>query len=343
MSSVPANSVERNDTVEDAEARQAARDAVMEIPLFPDLIVRLRDALGYGPHCEMLQHYCYWMNPEKRKMRNRWSIWKTFDEWYEECGLTDRQVKKGRKKLRELGIMSHKRGQYSRVYYQVDWVALADALDLSYVVDEDDIWFEDDEHEFIPDGNSVPNGNENGRSFRTATASDFIPDGNSVQFIPDGYGVRLNTKEYAGDYLSGESSLQEAPEPAFAEPGAMNGNGKKEEKDSPPPVEDKRHSQDSDTPSTEQALRDEVEEVVAPPKPDDDTLLAEMKDVLDPSGDRWWAASVFPNMDTLASSVVVGFIRKNPEEIESPETLLSATDEELTQAVTYVMWAERED
>jgi hypothetical protein len=196
----------------DAEAQRAARDAIMQIRLFPDLIVRLRDALGYGPHCEMLQHYCYWMNPEKRKMRNRWSIWKTFDEWYEECGLTDRQVKKGRKKLRELGIMSHKRGQYSRVYYQVDWVALADALDLSYVVDEDDIWF-DDEDEFIPDGISVPNGNENRSSFRTAMASDFIPDGNSVQFIPDGYGVRLNTREDAGDYVQEKLFYRERQNP----------------------------------------------------------------------------------------------------------------------------------
>ena len=39
----------------DVEAQQAARDAIMEIPLFPDLTVQLRDALEYGPHCDMLQ------------------------------------------------------------------------------------------------------------------------------------------------------------------------------------------------------------------------------------------------------------------------------------------------
>jgi len=322
----------------DAEAQRAARDAVMEIPLFPDLIVRLRDALGYGPHCEMLQHYCYWMNPEKRKMRNRWSIWKTFDEWYEECGLTDRQVKKGRKKLRELGIMSHKRGQYSRVYYQVDWVALADALDLSYVVDEDDIWF-DDEDEFIPNGNSVPNGNENRSSFRTAMASDFIPDGNSVQFIPDGYGVRLNTREYARDYLQEKTLLQRAPEPAFAEPAAMDRNGK-EDKDglSSLPIEHKRHSKDGDTASADIAVREVVEEVQAPPKPNDDALLDEVTDILNPDSGRWYLAahvSAKHSAKTVADCIL--------SEDGMSELVRSVPYEDLLAAITYVRWDAEEE
>ena len=141
----------------DVGAQQAARDAVMAMQLFPELTVRIRGALGAGPHVDMLQHFCYWMHPRKPKMQRRWTLYKTFDEWREECGLSDRQVKKGRKVLSEKGLVTYKRGQYSRVYYRVDWVALAQALGLDY---EDDIPFDFDEafeDEFMSDGYSVRN------------------------------------------------------------------------------------------------------------------------------------------------------------------------------------------
>src|SRR5918992_771036 len=77
----------------DAEAQRAARDAVMQIRLFPDLTVALRGALGYGPHVDMLQHFCYWMHPRHPKMQDRWTMYKTYAEWCDECGLTDRQIK----------------------------------------------------------------------------------------------------------------------------------------------------------------------------------------------------------------------------------------------------------
>jgi hypothetical protein len=54
------------------EEQRLARNAVMEIRLFPDLMVQLTAALGFGPHVYMMQHFCYWMHPRKPKMQNRW-------------------------------------------------------------------------------------------------------------------------------------------------------------------------------------------------------------------------------------------------------------------------------
>src|SRR5918997_4414224 len=114
----------------DAEAQRAARDAIMQIRLFPDLTVALRGALGYGPHVDMLQHFCYWMHPRHPKMQSRWTMYKTYEEWREECSLSDRQVRKGRKVLRELGLVTEKKSNYGRIDYRVDWVALAEVLSL---------------------------------------------------------------------------------------------------------------------------------------------------------------------------------------------------------------------
>src|SRR5215218_8027874 len=104
-SNAPYNKSNAQYTTEDANgnanAEQAARDAMMQIPLFPDLTVALRAALGYGPHVDMLQHFCYWMHPRHPKMQSRWTMYKTYEEWREECSLSDRQVRKGRKVLRE--------------------------------------------------------------------------------------------------------------------------------------------------------------------------------------------------------------------------------------------------
>jgi hypothetical protein len=128
VNSIPADSLERNSA--DAEAQRPARNAIMEIRLFPDLTVALRGALGYGPHVDMLQHFCYWMHPRHPKMQNRWTMYKTYEEWREECSLSDRQVRKGRKVLRELGLVTEKKSNYGRIDYRVDWVALAKALSL---------------------------------------------------------------------------------------------------------------------------------------------------------------------------------------------------------------------
>ena len=52
----------------DCEEQRIARDVIMEVPLFPDLPRRLREATGYGPHVDMMQHFVYWFAPRKAKM-----------------------------------------------------------------------------------------------------------------------------------------------------------------------------------------------------------------------------------------------------------------------------------
>ncbi len=258
----------------------AARAAVMEIPLYPELPVILKKALGYGPHVDIVQHLVYWFHPRHPKMQNRWDLYKTFDEWYEECGLTDRQVKKGRKKLWELGVLTWNRRQNGRVWYCVHWLALANLLNLLNpdgvgVPIED---FDDPFEDLNPDGVGVP----------------FNPDGVGVPFNPDALPsdpIQKTTQESTSEDYSQESSpLQGGAEPAFAEPAPREINNDfedLEELSSSQPVNDKRHSQDGVTQDEEQAPREEVDEPKAPPLPDDARLLAEVREVLDPDSGRW--------------------------------------------------------
>jgi hypothetical protein len=239
----------------DAEAQRASRDAIMKIRLFPDLTVALRGALGYGPHVDMLQHFCYWMHPRHPKMQNRWTLYKTYAEWREECGLARKQIDKGRTKLRELGLVTEKKGPHGRLHYRVDWVALAEVLSLSSVgeqTDELNDWFDD--FDLIDDEDSLS------------------PVGEQGSLSP--IGGQPNTGEYADDYLSENSTLQVAAEPAFAEPAApqIDKEINQDKEGSAPLGDDQRHSENGHTPSETTAVKDEVEQVVAPPKPGDDTL-----------------------------------------------------------------------
>jgi hypothetical protein len=232
VDSLATYSLERNGA--DAEAQRAARDAIMEIPLFPDLTVALRGALGYGPHVDMLQHFCYWMHPRHPKMQSRWTMFKTYAEWREECSLSDRQVRKGRKVLGELGLVTEKKTNYGRVDYRVDWVALAKALslDTNTVQTDEDLGdfdlFDDDDTSL--DANSVQE-----RFGRYSVESNL--DTNSVQ---------AKAGEYAVDYEQDNSALQAGAESAFAEPAPpeINKNEVLKEDDLlSPPNTDKRHSQ----------------------------------------------------------------------------------------------------
>ncbi len=303
----------------DYEAQQAARDAVMEIPLFPDLPVALKNALGYGPHVDMLQHFVYWFHPSKPKMQRRWTLYKTYKEWHSECGLSDRQVKKGRKILRDLGLAAEKKGPHGRVHYRVDWVALAKALGLDAITDQsDDIdeWFDDEIDEISLDGTT-----DQGQIGRHG-------DQGSLDGITD----RPNTGDYAGDYFQENPTLQVAAEPAFAEPAAHEINGKKEQKQVvDQPGGDKRHSQDGDTPGEKKAARLKVvEEPVAPPKPDDGALLADVREILNPDTGRWWGAKHISE-------------RHSPEKVAQflageDELPYDGRAEELEPVVRYVMW-----
>jgi hypothetical protein len=300
----------------DYEAQQAARDAIMQIPLFPDLPVLLKNTLDYGPHVDMLQHFVYWFHPRKPKMQKRWTLWKTFPEWKEKCGLSERQVKKGRAKLGEMGIVGWKRGQYGRIHYRVDWVALAGILGVEsnsdttgVQIDEMDDDFFDLEDGFNPDG----------------IGGQIEPGHQGVQFNPDTVGVQPNTEEYAGGYFQESSLLQRAAEPAFAEPAApeMNGKISKEQQE---PVGDERHSQNGHAPS---------ESTAAPPKPDDDALLAEIKAVLDPDTGWCYAGLVRVKRDFYTP-------KKIAESLAMDEDLprYNGRAKELEPVVRYVFWEE---
>jgi hypothetical protein len=313
----------------DVEAQRAARDAVMQIRLFPDLTIALRRAVGYGPHIDMLQHFVYWMHPRHPKMQQRWWMYKTYAEWHDECGLTDRQVKKGRKVLRDLGLVTEKKGPYGRVHYRVEWVKLAQVLSLDGISDQtDDLdgWFDDFEEEISLDGIS-----DQGQFGRHGDQSSL-----------DGISYQPNTGDNAGDYLQDTTLLQRAAEPAFAEPAAMDRNGKEEEFSSLP-IEDKRHSKDSDTASADVAVRDEVEEVVAPSKPDDDTLLADVREMLDPDSGRWWGARYVADRHMLYAPQTVVRLLTDEQGPQRPEVLDSVEPKELEVAVRYVMWEATEE
>jgi hypothetical protein len=209
----------------DVVTQQAARGDVMEMPLFPDLDRELIKALGFGPHCKMLQHFVYWFHPRHPKMQQRWTLYKTLDEWHDECGLTERQVRKGRKVLVDRGLITYKRGQYSRVHYRVNWVALANVLWLDY---EPDIPF-DFEDDFMSDGITVENETLNHEFMSDGITVESKSDGITVESKSDGITVDLNAGDYAGDYLQETTLLQRAAEPAFAEPAAKNRTPKEEE------------------------------------------------------------------------------------------------------------------
>ena len=192
MDSLATDSLERNGA--DAEAQRAARDAIMEIPLFPDLTVALRGALGYGPHVDMLQHFCYWMHPRHPKMQSRWTMYKTYEEWREECSLSDRQVRKGRKVLRELGLVTEKKSNYGRIDYRVDWVALAEVLNLdtNTVQTDEDL----DDFDLLGDDASLDGITVQGQFGRYSEESSL-----------DAISAQANAGEYAGEYLQEKYSF----------------------------------------------------------------------------------------------------------------------------------------
>jgi hypothetical protein len=231
LDSLAADGLKRNGADFDVRAQRAARDSIMEIPLFPDLVVALRGALGYGPHVDMLQHFCYWMHPRHPKMQNRWTMYKTYAEWRDECALSDRQIRKGRKVLSERGLVTEKRSNYGRIDYRVDWVTLAEALGLdanTVRIDE-----ELDDFDLLDDGASLDANTVQGQFGRYSDASSL-----------DASTVHANAGKHAGEYEQENSPLQGAPEPAFAEPGALEINRDKEKKKGieTPPLTDKRHS-----------------------------------------------------------------------------------------------------
>ncbi len=246
-------------TPEETRAQQAARDAVMEIPLFPELNVALKKSLGYGPHVDMLQHFVYWFHPRKPKMQNRWTMYKTFDDWHDECGLTDRQVKKGRKRLLELGLLAWKRGQYGRVHYRVDWVTLVKILNpdgYGVPIDDADDDLFDDFDEFNPDAYGVPI--QSGR-FTVQANPDALPPRFNPDALPSDPTQETTTEDYPEDYLTEETLLQSAAG-AQNRAAPLNQINKEEElkEEQSSPGSDKRHSEESDASPQKESTIEEV-------------------------------------------------------------------------------------
>jgi hypothetical protein len=128
-------------------------------------------------------------------------------------------------------------------------------------------------------------------------------------------------------------SLTESDEPAFAEPSPPEMNGKEEDKHSSPPVGDKRHSQEIDTPSQRTAGKKKVAEPVAPPKPNDNALLAEVKEILNPDSGRWHLATHVSAKHT-AETVAKGIVSED----DTGEVVHSVPYEDVEAAIEYLRW-----
>lgn len=102
---------------------------MLAVPQFPDLERVLILSLSPTPAAIMLHQICYWFR--KPKMQDRWWLYKTFDEWRDERGLSRRQVNKGREDLIKKGLIEEMYGPYKRVHTCPDWVKLAATLNLN--------------------------------------------------------------------------------------------------------------------------------------------------------------------------------------------------------------------
>ena len=254
MDGLSADSLERGGTADETEAQRAARDAVMQIPAFPELERRLVSVLGPTSEALMLHQLVYWFN--KQKMQNRWSAYKTYKEWKEERGLNRKQVDKGRKRFKANKLVEEKYGNYKRIYYCVDWVRLAELLSIpvkggrSY--DLDDFKNENslDEPLYPLKGDQLSSDSSKG-----GTVENDIPlvDDESDTYAenPSFGGVQSNAREYPETYEHDNTLYREAPEPAFAEPGAPEINEQEEPKKDDVSAllgPDKRHSQIAEPP-----------------------------------------------------------------------------------------------
>jgi hypothetical protein len=115
----------------DHEKQRAAREAIMEIPAFPELQARLTRVFGPRGGRDIVHKLIYWFG--KPKMHQRWWAYKTAEEWREERGLNRKQVNKARTQLKPYGVLEERYGNYKRLnylHYRLDWVKLAELLSI---------------------------------------------------------------------------------------------------------------------------------------------------------------------------------------------------------------------
>jgi hypothetical protein len=311
----------------DFEAQRAARNAVMQIGQFPDFPVAMRRATGYGPWVDMMQHFHHWFHPRHKTMQDRWTMWKTYQQWWDECGLYERQVRKGVKRLKALGLIEVWYGPRKRPHYRVDWVRLAEVLSITSVNcgdgDEQDDGFTD--------------------SITSVNCGDAITSVNCGSQSRQLSGVSI-TEEDAVDNFTEESLLQSAPEPSSEEPGATKMDKEKEQKQvQEQPVEDKRISPNGHAPSTTTAGQEDGRATVVeitPPKPEDDALIDEIRAVLNPDNsgwcNAWWVRNNRP--DYYTPKRIAYFLS-----IEEDLPRYEGRAEELEPYVAYVLWEESKE
>ena len=263
MDSLAADSLERNGTAA-AEAQRAARDAIMEIPQFPELERRLISVLGPTSEALMIHQLVYWFG--KEKMQPRWWAYKTYKEWKDERGLNRKQVEKGRKRLKARELLEEKHGNYKRLHYRVDWVRLAELLSIPLKGEQSDEWDDLEDDPFCDEPSQPLKGVQSSWSDtpKGGTVENDIPlmddEPDTHADNPPFGGVQSNARDYAVTSSQDNSPLQGGAEPAFAEPAPPEMNRDKEQKEGieSPPFSDKRHSQVLEPPKPKIAKEVEV-------------------------------------------------------------------------------------
>jgi hypothetical protein len=245
VESLSADSLEQGGTADDVEAQRAARDAIMRIPAFPELLTRLTRVFGPGAERDMIHQLIYWFG--KPKMQNRWWAYKTADEWRAERGLNRKQVNKGRARLKPFGVLEEKYGNYKRLHYRIDWVRLAELLAIplkggqSYELHnfEGDDFFNELSEPLKGDQSSWSDNPKGGSIVIDTPHTADTPDTHAANHANEG--GQINARNYALDYVQDNSVLHTGAEPA---PPEINKKEEPQEGDLPSPLDaGKRHSQ----------------------------------------------------------------------------------------------------
>ena len=249
-----------------------ARQAVQGMTAFPELLVRLTRIFGPGPERDIVHQLVYWFG--RAGMQNRWTLYKTFEEWHEERGLNRKQVDRARKRLAPTRIVVEKKGPYKRVHYRIDWVRLQQVLEggrlyplkgdqpltvlPKRVADEPD----------TPKGGAIMTVPPLGDTVATAPprVDDTLRRNGEY---PASEGVQSNTEAYATEYRSspprrsptGNSSLQEGANGFSSRPAPPSIRQEDEEPYSKEQVPSASHRQQPSSPTPEDLSAELITEI----------------------------------------------------------------------------------
>lgn len=205
---------------EELEAQRAARDAVMELPLFPHFERSLVGAFGPTAATFMMRDFRYWFS--RPKIQHRWVVYIKADQWRERMGLNRKQVNKGRAQLRAAGVLEEKMGPYKRIHYRVDWVRLAELVGLSIPLkggqkdeDEDETLlppYRGSESIDTPKGGSESIDTPPQRATDDQKPRTYGENGQQNGAKTPKQGGQTNTGSYAGEYLQDIPLAEGAPD-----------------------------------------------------------------------------------------------------------------------------------